>query len=526
VNLELSTAVDQLKQNYDVLGEFKYSEFLAGGEKALHDWLRTMYQESYEPTQRIVFIQDCDDVYDYQSTLGSCTLAIQQSLAKIDISNWFVVVVTSNPNIVAELSLANSLSSKSPDVINSVVVLGEYVIQESTYEDTFCILPWMHLYIGPEGDVLPCCAGNLKHPLGHIDKNDLAEIYNNEQFQTLRQRMLNKQRTQECTHCWIKEDSGLPSLREFQNQKYQHLIPDAYKAGTIVALQPKYVDIRINKLCNLKCRSCSPYYSSAIAQEIQELYNVQWPALNNKQRSRVLEEILSLLPSVEDVYFAGGEPILAPEHFAMLSELVRLGQFDTKIFYNTNFMQLEFRGNNLIDLWKNFDSVTLGASLDAYGAEAEYLRHGTVWATIESNLKTIKSADSNIGVRITSTLGLLNTESLIQLQRTWTEQGLASIQDFSIPQIVFDSYLSIQVLPEHHKHRLEPIIKDHISWLQSIDAGALANRWQQIIDYMWGEDRSHLLPEFQRITKSLDLKRGESFGAVFPQFRDLLPLNS
>ena len=295
-------ALEKLKISRDVLGVFWYSDFFQhNGEKILYDWVTSLYKQSYKPNETLVFIQNCSDSYDYREDLGLCTQTIQEAIAKIDISNCFVTIITTNPNINDELTVANRANVNSPDVINSIVIDGEYVQQVSVQNNTFCTLPWVHLYIGPAGDVLPCCRGNRDYPLGHIDQDRLESIYNNSNFQNMRSRMLNGKRTKECVHCWIKEDAGLPSPRQDYNRKYAHIISLNNAPNTTSVLAPKYIDIRINKLCNLKCRSCSPYYSSAIAQEIQEIYNTKWPSLNNSQRKQALAEILELLPGVDEI---------------------------------------------------------------------------------------------------------------------------------------------------------------------------------------------------------------------------------
>ena len=50
-----------------------------------------------------------------------------------------------------------------------------------------------------------------------------------------------------------------------------------------------------------------------------------------------------------------------------------------RIFYNTNFSKLVYKEQDAIELWKNFDEVSVGASLDAGWKRGEYLRKGTIW---------------------------------------------------------------------------------------------------------------------------------------------------
>jgi hypothetical protein len=517
---EIDRALEQLSVDYCVLGTFRYSTFASkNSEKILYDWLYQIHKDYYTPNERIVFVQDCGDTYEYNDQLGDYTNAIQKAIKVVDISNCFVIILTTNQNIASELSLANG---STIDTINHVIVPGEYLANFPKFDNTFCVMPWVHLHITPNGDVLPCCFGNTDYPLGNIDQDDLKQIYNNKNFRDLRQNLLTGKHPKECAHCWIKEKSGIKSYRLTCNQKYQK--PAIRADGLVDQFKPTTLDIRINKICNLKCRSCSPHLSSAIAKEVEGIYKVNWPALNNQQRKIILVEVLALLAEVEHIYFGGGEPLLSSEHFEMLTELFRIKNTDLNLFYNTNFMQLDYRENSFTDIWKKFSDVTIGASLDAYGPVAEYLRHGTVWNTIESNLKRLQNECPHVNLKITSTVGFLNVESLIELQRNWTERKLISINQFFISQIIFDSFFSVQAAPTHHKERLSLIIKDHIKWLDSLSAKELSTSWQQIIDYMWQEDRTHLLVEFQRTMLNQDHYRNESFHQILPQFADLIPV--
>ena len=36
---------------------------------------------------------------------------------------------------------------------------------------TFCILPWIHQYVGPPGDVKPCCVYEHQQEIGNLKKN-------------------------------------------------------------------------------------------------------------------------------------------------------------------------------------------------------------------------------------------------------------------------------------------------------------------------------------------------------------------
>ena len=60
-------------------------------------------------------------------------------------------------------------------------------------------------------------------------------------------------------------------------------------------------------------------------------------------------------------------------------ELERRGRFDVRLIYNSNFTHVQLKDRLVFDYWKKFDSVAVGASLDAMGPRAEYIRKGYKW---------------------------------------------------------------------------------------------------------------------------------------------------
>jgi sulfatase maturation enzyme AslB (radical SAM superfamily) len=335
--------------------------------------------------------------------------------------------------------------------------------------------------------------------------------------------MMTGKRCKECASCYYKEDRNLPSLREKLNNDFKELNIEVNDDGTVLDFTPLSLDIRLNKICNLKCRSCGPYYSSAIAQEFQEIYSIKdEDSLSNKQRKEVLPEILSYLPKVKSIYFGGGEPLIMSEQYTMTKELINIGNTDVGLLYNTNFTNLTFKDTNILELWKNFTTVELAISLDGFGAVAEYWRHGTVWGDIEDNLERVKLETPHVKIFVASTVGIVNVENLILFQRAWSNSNKLKLSQFSIRQIIQNSPMSIQVLPEHHKNRLTVIIQAHIKWCQANLAEELANEWQDVYNFMLASDESYLLPQFKEQTLLLDNHRNESFVEVFPQYADLL----
>lgn len=519
--------IDNLQNCYNITGPYYLSDFFKpDGEKRLYEFLTAVYQPVFENNFRILIVQDCVDEYNYQDLPGRAVCALQKYASQIDISNFFILILSGNAQIDQELDHARKLYSTDALCIQSQYVHDLiYTNSNNKKSNTFCVLPWIHLYVGPNGDVLPCCVADQQHPIGNINEQSVDSIAKSEKFNQLRYNLLNGNRVKECSRCYQQEDSGIPSPRTQHNTKWSNRITQYNTDGSIDQFKPLYLDLRLSNICNLKCRMCSGYFSSAIAQEEQKLFgnnkhlNAQ---MMSEQKDMVLEELLEYLPYCEKMYFAGGEPLLSSEHYKILNALIECNNKNLEIRYNTNFTTLTYKNISVVDLWKQFSNITVGASIDAMGPAAEYIRHGTNWINIESNLKLLRTNCQHVNFTVTSTVGFLNVSSLIDLQKTWHENNIVDLSNFSISVIIGPEHLALGVLPLHHKERLGQKITSHIHWCQQNQAITLANQWQSVLKYMFNTNSTHYLPRFKQLTNLMDQYRNESFVDIFPEFYDLL----
>jgi radical SAM protein with 4Fe4S-binding SPASM domain len=512
---------------YDTVGPYYLSNFFQpNGDKHLHDFLNGVYQSEYQSNFRILIVQDCVDIYEYGDLPGKAICALQKYASQIDISNFFILIITNNKNISAELEQARELYSTDSCSIQSLIVEGTEYTATHKIQDTFCVLPWVHLYVGTDGNVLPCCVADHQHPMGNINEHSVYNIVKSPAFNQLRKNMLAGARSKECSRCYTQEDSGLKSPRLSHNNQWKSIKQDNLnKDGSLDKFDPVYLDIRLNNICNLKCRICSGYFSSAIAQEEVVLFGKKesiQSSLKLQQRNLGLKEIIEYVPTAEKIYFAGGEPLLTAEHYKILDALIACGNTDLEIIYNTNFTTLTYQGQSVLNLWKQFSNINIGASLDAEGAVAEYIRHGTDWSVIESNLELIKFQCPHVNFTVTSTVGLLNVDSLIKLQQKWHISKKLDISKFSQSIIMSPDHLTVCALPVEHKQRLERIINYHIAWCKENNANGLAKQWNNVLNYMWSKDDSHYMPEFKRLTQIMDQHRNESLAEVISELKNLL----
>ena len=516
--------ITELTTKFNVIGTIYQSDFFKEhGKKSLYQQLELLYRSEYSNQDRIIIVQDCADVYEYADMPGQALSYIQQCVSKIDISNFFLIVVSGNKNIQQELEAVRTLYSTDHCCMQHLLTETIFQSKPVVKKDTFCVLPWMHLYIGPDGNVLPCCHADHQHPLGNIEDHSVTSIIQSPAATQLRANMLAGLRSKECKNCYLREDQDLPSPRAEYNIAWAD--NTHVTSAVINDFTPKYLDIRLNNICNLKCRMCSGYFSSAIAREEVELFGTTKSVdavLKSSQRSANLNEIIDYLPSAEKIYFAGGEPLLTPEHYQILQALIDCGNTDLELSYNTNFTTLKFKSTDVTDLWAQFKHVRIGASLDAGGNVAEYVRHGSSWSDILNNVAYVKNKCPNVEFTVTSAVGFMNVASLIELQKTWHQTGILDINKFSLSVMTSPDHLTVCVLPSDHKQRLATMIQDHIAWCSDLCANGLASQWHNVLKYMLSQDNTHHLAELRRLTLIFDQHRNESFDTVFPEYKNLI----
>ena len=343
-------------------------------------------------------------------------------------------------------------------------------------------------------------------------------------MQRLRADMLNETPNAACGRCYEQEKSGFFSGRQSANKHHGHHI----KKLESNPFEMTYWDIRFSNLCNLKCRSCGHIFSSQWYQDQAKLAGPDWKARNTvlnyagRTETDMWEQLIPHLDYVEQIYFAGGEPLLMEEHYRILDELVRRKRFDVRLIYNTNFTHTDLKGRSVFDYWKQFKSVAVGASLDASGARGEYIRKGTDWAVVEQNRRKMIEICPEVDFYISPTLSIMNAEHLPDFHRDWVEQGLIRAQDLNVNILQDPVHYRIDIAPAEYKGILLARYREHIEWLRGQDPLQRATvGFESAITFMTATDNTHLLDTFWRKTHELDSIRNERMLDIIPELAAL-----
>ncbi len=413
----------------------------------------------------------------------------------------------------------------SSDLVKDVALTEreEFLLKESK---VFCIYPWIHLHAYPTGEAYPCCHAEMGvGQVGHCKENTLEEIWYDQPMNDLRHNMLNEVRSPACQRCYEQEESGFFSGRRSANKHHGHHI----KRLGDQDFRMTYWDIRFSNLCNLSCRSCGHIFSSSWYQDQAKLAGPEWKGVNvplnyaGQTETDMWEQLIPHLDYVEQIYFAGGEPLMMDEHYRILEELERRGRFDVRLIYNTNFTQTKLKDRYVFDYWKKFDSVAVGASLDAMGERAEYIRHGTKWETVVNNRRKMLEICPNVDFYISPTLSIMNLMHLPDFHREWVDQGLIKPQDLNVNILQDPKHFRIDIATEEYKQQAIKKYKEHIEWLRPLDKLQRATvGFESAINFMTATDNTQLLDTFWLRTKQLDAIRNENCINVIPELKALV----
>lgn len=565
--MHITEKIKNLHQQYDIVGTIDLNQWTDDYESSTR-WLihecQKLHRIQFETTQRIIFTHIKDYYVKNEDQSGLILKNLQIALNEVDISNFFAVVVSTNPNISKEMEYLNCISADIVPVeyyscdgeytrieldkhpfsrreqyqygssnpikinLNDVDAKSRFMLSESK---TFCIYPWIHMHAWPTGQAYPCCHAK-QHPVyGNVRTHTLKEIWNDSQMRKLRVNMLTETPSETCSKCYEQEDAGFFSGRQSANKHHGHHIQkvhDTKPDGTYDEFAMSYWDIRFSNLCNLKCRSCGHIFSSQWYQDQAKLAGGDWKehntALNIAGRSPtdMWEQLIPHLDYVEQIYFAGGEPLLMDEHYQILDELDRRGRYDVRLIYNTNFTHTELKNKSVFEYWKKFHSVAVGASLDAMGPRGEYIRKGTDWTVVEANRRKMLEVCPRVDFYISPTLSIMNALHLPDFHRDWVEKGLLNPQDLNVNILQDPVYYRIDIAPKEYKQKIKNKLEAHLEWLRPLDHLNRATvGFESAINFMMSTDNTHLIDTFWRKTHELDAIRNENILDIIPELKAL-----
>jgi radical SAM protein with 4Fe4S-binding SPASM domain len=385
------------------------------------------------------------------------------------------------------------------------------------------------MYVNTDGEAYPCCTTKYENPVGNVRNNTLVELWNNDKMKEVRKKLLAGEYVEGCKNCYKHESTGSGgfSFRNFANNEFGHhfdLVTETMEDGYLPGMNLKYFDVRFSNLCNFKCRTCGDMFSSTWAAES---YKQGYGEINGLMHASngdpsLLEQFKPHLGNLEMLYFAGGEPLITPEHYEILEYLIDNDSTDVTLRYNTNCSRLDFKDKSVIDLWNKFKKVEVYGSLDSFGTRAEYMRNGTDWNNILNNLKRVKDNCPSVSISFNCVVGVFNVLTITEFLNHLHDEGLISWDSTtcSFYKLINPDYYNLNnLLSMEMKAEAKWKIK---AWLDSHPDGPIRTGLTDIYHFIQ-EDREPQLQwqrKFKEFTEHFDKIREENLVMAFPELKD------
>jgi len=368
---------------------------------------------------------------------------------------------------------------------------------------TFCMAPWTHTYISPQGERRLCCASREEHQFQrqYIDAtNDetygdvkgsktsadefnpqsLKEHWNSAYMRDIRKKLMAGERIPQCDVC-NDDILSLSSYRKwFTGFLFRDKIDQAFETTDEdghTTMPTISFDYRYSNLCNFKCRMCGELLSSS--WEAEKKKHDMWKPENqpfmipevkrkmNQFQVEVVEPEFKQAISdgiVEEIYWVGGEPLMYDIHWWALEEMVNNGSAEKcYLRYNSNLSRVDFNGKNLYDYLPKFKDWLMCASIDGTGRIVEHIRTGIVWDTWLDNFK--------------QGLELPGGKDKMVFDLTITGPGMFSIKDLFDLSLELDVKIETKIMFAFHpdivyaahawpRHILDRVVDDLIAYVE------------------------------------------------------------
>ena len=513
---------------------------------------------------------------------------LARTTCNLETLNWFIpdtesivrVAIIQNPlfnrEIYEKLNCNEYVIKKELLKLNFLTVSEKQQLQKEIDEsndknkilDGFCTIPWNHLSIMTNGDIRMCCqmiSGTFGKLGINVNENkDLETIRNSSRLNLIRKQMLQGTKPKLCNLCWIEEENNIKSKRLDQNSIYSDIFEKALqytnKNGSIdVKKFPlKYLDLRLGNKCNLACRSCGPTDSSNWYEDSYQLseskqinyygdkvykleikdgkVTIDTDDFNWPKKTNFLEQVLDNVKHIDRLYFTGGEPTLNMPHVFFLEELVKrnIGK-NIYLEYNSNGTTIS---NNILNLWKNFNGIGVGFSVDGTLKRFEYLRYPGKWNKF---LKTINMIDKNfkdfkkLEVQLAPTISIFNIIHLLDMYNfVFKETPDWFLKYIPVHVLEGPDYMCAKIIPQTGKEKINLTYSNYIKNIDSLlDNSNIKNKKykQEAIESLNNiqtylknnvEKRDELLNTFYTKTEILDKVRKQDWKKTFPELVEIL----
>ena len=271
-----------------------------------------------------------------------------------------------------------------------------------TKSASFCAAKWYNATIWLGSGMSTSC----HHPPAHlVDKDKVASnpklLHNTDQKKDDRAKMLAGERPAGCEYCWKIEDMGRDAIsdRVYKSKIYPiEALDEAFNTPQSQDVDLRTLEISFDRTCQFACSYCNPAFSSTWVKDIKN--NGPYTGLVSDGRNHFTHDHGSaqlyrygesnpyvdaffawwesdLHRTLQELRITGGEPLMSGYTWKLIDWFKEnRGKSNTRLAINSN---LGFDSEKLTEFTnaiRDLPHVELYTSMEAVGAQAEYIRDG------------------------------------------------------------------------------------------------------------------------------------------------------
>jgi organic radical activating enzyme len=345
---------------------------------------------------------------------------------------------------------------------------------------SFCLAKWFNVSIHiPTGHTHSCYhPRSHKIPLEEI-LIDSSALHNTEYKKKQRKLMIEGERPSECNFCWEIEDSG----NQLSDRAYRsadvyepNIIEEAKSIGHFGNANPRYVEVNFNQACNFKCSYCSPHLSTSWHQEIDKFgsyhlsdrphHNKDWLDtlyIDNSEDNPYLkafwEWFPTIYPTLKTFRMTGGEPLMDRNTFKIFDFVKKNKNSQLHLSITSNCCPPGEQWSKFINHIKdmeqgdNYDHFMLYCSLDSVGKQAEYIRQGMNYETLQKNIREFLTAGNKHSLSFINTFNVFSyfgftdfLKMILELRKEFSNER--QLIWFDCPQLSFPEFMNPKMFPD------------------------------------------------------------------------------
>ncbi len=440
----------------------------------------------------------------------------------------------------------------------------------------FCLAKWTQVTMHLHNGLTHSCHHPTPHkiPLAEI-RNNPSALHNTKHKKYKRKEMLDGKRPSECEYCWKVEDNSKSfSDRVFKSEEpwSQPFLKEISNLDWRENYNPKYVEVAFTNACNFKCSYCGPMFSSKWIEEIEKFGGYPTTDSFNSLEQIKAEGKLPYKHSDENPYvdafwewwpdlyrdlhtfrITGGEPLLAKDTWKVLDYIIEQPNpnknlhlaINSNLGVPDNLIDRFIEKINKLEEEKRVSDFVIFTSVDGWGKQAEYGRHGLNFDKFWKNIDKILSKCPTVTIGIMCTynvFSILTFDELIKgvyeykkkyssMDRAW---NTAVSLDTSF--LRYPSHQTVQILPKEFSENVNKSAElakslEEIYHTTHNEFGVTygfseieITKIKRIYDWMLSEQDEKTLKRnrfnFYKFVNEHDKRRSINFLETFPEYKE------